>query len=120
MTVVDFIERKNELVFEATGYTLVPSDQIVEVVKMPLNLGTSDAEICPYCALYIEEDFERDACEGCPMEKAANRCGVDTGNTYSNIQIDLGEGEGIISFPGVEALVDLYNKENGFKGMGEE
>ena len=114
MTVRRFFELKNELVFDAVGITLVPEDQIVDMDPVPLVGGDSDADICPYCVLYLEEEFGRRSCEECPMETAGNRCGNNSGSTYTDVAMRNEEIDGIINIPGVRELVNQYNKENGF------
>ena len=37
MKVTEFIRRKNEILFDLTGVTLVPEDQIEEVEAKPLH-----------------------------------------------------------------------------------
>lgn len=108
MRVVDYIRKKNALVFKATGLVLVPEEQIVEVEKWKLKVG-SDATICPYCMVYFRDD-----CKGCPMFEAGNKCIDDCHNTYSTVISKLKytlELHYIATVPGMVELVERFNKE---------
>lgn len=50
MTVTEYIHKKNAIIKEFTGKTLVPNDQIMECEQVPLSMDT-DSIACPYCAI---------------------------------------------------------------------
>ena len=108
MTVVEFISRKNTILREITGVTLVPADQILEVESKPLSSEkTSDAGICPYCVIYVGN-----RCIDCPMYKANNGClnsdEEDTG-TYKQVIIALNTR--IAAVPEIQSLVREFNQQ---------
>ncbi len=113
MKVIDFLKKKNKLVFKATGIVLIPEDQLIDLVPRRLDFRT-DATICPYCVEFID-----DICDDCPMSKASNKCtefGGDDGtndDSYARVKKEL-DGNGIGSVAGVVDLVKRFNESNGF------
>ena len=115
MLVIEFIARKNKIIFDACGVTLVPQEQIKEIPKN--KLGTSgDSDACPYC-----REFLILKCVGCPMMEAGNHCG-DDGSTWVLVREALNKdlGRGIaphIIFSGVskdlKILITEFNKDLG-------
>lgn len=63
MTVTEYIHKKNAIIKEFTGKTLVPNDQIMECEQVPLSMDT-DSTACPYCAIFVNR---HKVCKGCPM-----------------------------------------------------
>lgn len=118
MRVIDFIKKKNKLVFDETGVILVPEDQIIDLVPRKLSMHT-DSSMCPYCNEFLYDD--RGECYDCPMNKAFNKCtGLDeAGNRQDNdsyaFSLEALDGKSVISIPGMSELVDRYNAENGFQ-----
>ncbi len=117
MKVIDFLRKKNELIFMATGLVLIPEDQLVDLP--PRQLGTrDDASICPYCLVFMNDDMGD--CYSCPMNKAFNKCtgwsDVEESNkdTYAEVKYFL-SGDPILRIAGVHELVKKFNRENGFE-----
>ena len=106
MKVITFLKKKNKLVKKVTGITLIPKEQIEKVTKHKL-LGTSDADICPYCHVYTN------TCDGCPMHTANNQCGIrDFDSTYMKVMAALPNSiDELIDIPGMKKLVKKYNKQ---------
>ena len=87
MNDVEFIKRKNAIVFSVTGEVLVPESQIENVgntkkMNGPLaslreipDTTMLHAGICPYCKVFND-------CDGCPMYEAENWCNGSTPNTW--------------------------------------
>ena len=120
MKVSDFLRAKNEIILSETGLVLIPEDQIKDFDPMPLY-GDSDADICPYCTMFIEDTMGNRSCEGCPMSEAGNRCMNTIGSTYEKVRTYLmNYGCAISDVSGIGTLVAKYNEENGFAGIGEE
>ena len=74
MSVIEFLNKKNKIVFDVTKLILIPEDQIEEVKKVKLIIDPDNKEdldslhtnICPYCIIY--------KCNDCPMNMAGNCC----------------------------------------------
>lgn len=83
MTVKQYIEEKNAIVFKHTGIKLVPDSQIIDMpgYAEPLFLHTDD-DTCPYCHYYYDNKFE--SCIGCPMHEANNDCNCSN-SSYQRI-----------------------------------
>ena len=118
MTVTEYIKRKNKIIFDEIGVTLVPESQIKECPQKFLNTG-SDANMCPYCLVY-DQDSEDTKCEGCPMYDAENDCNAeDWDSTWRDVCRELKmEGGGtyyIFNYPKfhqiLQNLVNQYNEE---------
>jgi hypothetical protein len=112
MKVTEFIRRKNAILFDITGITLVPEDQIEEVEAKPLTKNWTNGGLCPYCRLYNQLDDIVD-CSQCIMSKRGNECnGINS--TYKQIIKALSDNYMLISFeriPKVKALISEYNKQ---------
>lgn len=105
MTVIEYINRKNTILFNKTGIQLIPDDQIVECKQVRLTKTTFASDMCPYCKVYID-------CMECPMKLAGNQCGTVT-DTWS-IMLRIYEGLATNSFVDdieLVELVDQYNRE---------
>ena len=112
MTVTEFMQKKNEILRDITGLTLVPEEQIVEVPKTMLNTDSTDignGDICPYCRIFMN-------CNGCPMDIAGNNCDISDNSTYEAVATEYNSLRGTYSFyeePMIKVLVEQYNKELG-------
>lgn len=88
MTLREYYNKKNDITAKYTGIRIVPENQIVDM-EFKQKLGYNASDSCPYCVLYqklCEKTYET-SCEGCPMDKAGNRCKDFMGsNTWSNYQ----------------------------------
>jgi hypothetical protein len=104
MTAIEYIKRKNELIYKETGLILVPEHQIEEVTvvePMKINFGS---DYCPYCIVH-------DTCITCIMYINDNRC-ADGESTHSTIFNKLLErGTSIRDIEGMEELVNQFNME---------
>ena len=113
MTVREYIKVKNSILEKATGITLVPEDQIIDLEPMPLSLD-HDGDACPYC-LHFEN------CEKCPMKLAHNKCLSSISNTYKEITDQLPTKEivykGNSFYQELKYLIEIYNTSNGFKSI---
>lgn len=112
MTVVEFITRKNKIIFDKLGVILVPEDQIIECEQIKLDICNA-SYACPYCHIYAF-NFE---CRGCPMANAGNACSdshsswrafYDKANKAKKI---TRIGHWYIEQPELVALYDQYNSE---------
>ena len=110
MTTLEYMEKKNEIIYKLTGVTLIPKDQLIEVEAKPLSTGGDD-ECCPYCVIYrTEHDFTD--CYNCPMSKANNECDLDDGSTYDQVLRKLDPSlDGIHEIIEIIALVEEFNKQ---------
>ena len=117
MTTLEYMERKNKIVFDFTGIVLIPKDQLedvkemygIKLVRQRTRSVITDADICPYCIAY-------DKCINCPMSLANNKCGNDyANNTYHEVMCALKEvwptkeHVSIKDIPGILGLVKEYN-----------
>ena len=118
MTVTEYIKRKNKIIFDEIGVTLVPESQIEECEQWGLNMH-SDAAICPYCLVY-DQDGGDNSCNGCPMFDAGNDCNAeDWDSTWRDVCKELKMEDGgtyyIFNYPNfhqkLENLVNQYNEE---------
>lgn len=117
MSVTEFLNRKNYLIFRYSGVFLVPPDQIEEVPKRWLDMR-SDATACPYCRVHATRDMF--SCHGCAMYKESNRCSNRGDNSYAKVLETLRPsiGLGIITdieapwYDELKALIDEYNIRN--------
>ena len=114
MTIVEYIIRKNKIIFEETGVVLVPEGQIVEtpMVTSPLAM-TSDGDFCPYCEVF-GQDMDYD-CEGCPMYEADNYCN-DSDSSWKEVKESLWVNSIFLSkklHPKLKKLVEEFNISNG-------
>jgi len=119
MTSKQYLKKKNKIVKNVTGVTLIPKDQIV---KHPFVELTEDLAIlfklpavcCTYCQLYQE-----DSCKKCPMAKAGNKCRTlendDADNTWSKANEIWTETSTVKNMKKLLKLVKRYNKEKGKK-----
>lgn len=101
MTTVEFINKKNKILFDLTGIMLVPEDQIQECEQKEL-FSCNDVYCCPYCQVYYNYN-----CKGCPMHKAGNGC--EDGSTYDQVFYRLDAS--ICSIREIKELVEQYNIE---------
>jgi hypothetical protein len=108
MTVEEYIRKKNEILYDITGITLVPEDQIIDIDPMKLSIE-SDSKACPYCIEYL---FKYESCKSCPMFLAGNECVVNDNNTYEETRNGL-EGS-IIKIKKIRDLIKEYNESNEF------
>lgn len=121
MTVIDYINRKNEIIKRITGLTLVPEEQIQEVPVLELKPeNENDADICPYCLYYKKEQDDFDtSCGECPMELHDNQC-YELGSTYIEVSNKLNyvykDTTFIGDIPEIQALVKQFNTSNFPKG----
>ena len=99
MSPLDYMKKKNKILFDITGKWLIPKDQLMNVEAR--KLGYKDSDICPYCLLYLE-----DGCKECPMCKAGNRC-VFYSSTYGKIRKEI-----VYHFYGIPKIVKLVKKYN--------
>ena len=103
MTVAEYIHRKNAIIEEVTGKTLVPDDQIIECKQVPLAMN-DDSTTCPYCAIYA---IPNESCKGCPMFEIEN-C-----PTYYSIIMHINGS--LVAHPVIgdklEELINEYNSE---------
>jgi hypothetical protein len=81
MTALEYMKKKNKLVFKVTGKVLIPKDQLVDV-EFSDEFEPEEwlnATNCPYCNLH-------ESCETCPMALAGNQCRKmdDYGNPLKN------------------------------------
>ena len=111
MTEIEYIKRKNAMIFKHTGVTLVPPDQIEDCEQKPLSIE-GDAYACPYCKAYY---LPTGNCEGCPMAKAGNECDISDNNTYNQVR-DAVITSRIISKAApwhdeLKELIEQYNRE---------
>lgn len=113
MSVSKFLKRKNEILKEYTGLTLIPENQIkdIEPMKLSASLNTS---CCPYCQVYLIE-YDDIACENCPMGKAGNECS-SMNSTWFKVSDKLVDKHhlAVSRVPEIIALVDEYNKSHNF------
>ena len=103
MSVKEYIKKKNEILKEHTGITLVPEDQITNPELLTkLNMGL-DRFFCPYCVLY--------SCYECPMSKAGNEC-MDNDSSYQRIRKDTNNRLRSIHTPFHSELKELVEEFN--------
>ena len=108
MSTLELMIKKNAIFEELTGVTLIPDDQLVDTVRMPLS-SRSSVLACPYCQLY-NHNID---CTECPMAKANNNCKFTENSTFDQVNRHL-----LCSIPDEPALIKLiaeYNKSNGFE-----
>lgn len=112
MPIVEFLTKKNEIFFKETGLILIPKDQIVDMVPMPLSTN-SPIEACPYC---MEYNYTYLKCAGCPMNKADNNCREMEGNSTFELVMNIMLKKKNTTFmnPALIKLVDEYNESHGF------
>ncbi len=106
MSVKEFIKKKNKIIYDELGVTLVPEDQIEECPKHKL-VTYSATRACPYCVVYFN-----DYCVACPMYKADNEC-KSIGSTWSrfHLKLDISPTEFYNSNKKLQKLYDDYNKQ---------
>ena len=91
MSNINYLTRKNALVFKVTGLTLIPENQIKDITPVKLDVWESQelsnfdmlaSDTCTYCAAY---NYGKDSsCENCPMSIAGNECAAtDSSDTWS-------------------------------------
>lgn len=118
MTVSEYIRKKNKIIFDVCGLTLVPEEQIEECPQFELST-IDDTYACPYCRVYLDYD---DFCAKCPMSKAGNCCVDDSTDTYFVVANALGFS--IVSNKRVieklEPLIEQYNNELKLKEKDEK
>lgn len=136
MTALEFMDRKNAILEELTGEILIPSDQLRDVVALPLGKVRriaesdviSDASICPYCVKYIDKSLpEAEECTRCPMFLHDNWCNDDPEESYSTYNIVIAAVKEanedyrlFIDVPEIKALVDEYNSQFEIQPTQEE
>ncbi|MCK5017351.1 MAG: hypothetical protein KAS32_09820 [Candidatus Peribacteraceae bacterium] len=106
MLVIDYIKRKNAIIFKHTDMVLVPEDQIEECEQKLLSME-KDMMACPYCVVYF--DYNTGECGGCPMARVGNDC--EEGSTYRNID-DKYDSLVLDTQPWYEELRDLIDEYN--------
>ena len=112
MTVVEFLQRKNEIIRDATGISLVPDNQIQKYEHDGFLSMKNDQYACPYCDMFFSNN-----CIGCPMDTAGNNC-TNEYSTYNQV-IDvinrIEKAETITSFRVIKKrlahLIGQYNAE---------
>jgi len=120
MSVVEFIQRKNQIIFDDLGVTLVPEDQIEECTKHKLFLDINPTSACPYCAVYYynpeEDDEDSDDpdlwCPHCPMAKAGNVCGIHADDTFTTFTDSLGVTTVMEYYKSSSKIAKLYEEYN--------
>jgi len=130
MTTIEFLKRKNKIVFDVTGVQLVPDNQLIDLPYIKLSSDFCEeedgldlslhAKICPYCETYREKPdgtkYTRIDCTKCIMEHKGNGCfmgetdsGLDsTWNQCYNLWDDDATKEDVLK---LIDLVNTYNKE---------
>lgn len=118
MTPMEYMHKKNALIEDATGLTLIPENQIKDIEIKELSLD-NDIYACPYCEEYYPMGGDTE-CNGCPMFEKENSC-FAWNSSYRGVMNSLERsfpdhyGVSIVEhIPGIEDLVIQYNKENGF------
>ncbi len=86
MTTLEYLKKKNEIVFGVTDEILIPEDQLMEV---PYHKNFKPSRLlascnCPYC-------LASNSCAECPMGKAGNECITDDDNSYGRVAVIWGE-----------------------------
>ena len=116
MTTKQFLKRKNKIIKKVTGTTLVPKDQIKNVLFKDLYINENinskylGGSICPYCSLYYKNN-----CRECPMAIAGNACEENNDSTWRiarNIWIKNSTEE---DHNKLTNLIKQYNIEEGVK-----
>ena len=118
MTIVEYIKRKNQIIFDETGLVLVPEDQIVEVELFNQLSIDSDATACPYCQIYMKV-----CCYGCPMAIAGNRCGdrFNDSSMYPKVIKKIGDCSLVSSFaPQLLNLINEFNQSYTFMEVWDD
>ena len=113
MKVTEFIRRKNEILFDLTGVTLVPEDQIEEVEAKPLHGNWSNGGLCPYCRVYEQLADGLVDCSQCIMSKRGNECN-GFNSTYRQMTTalhDNGISAAYKRIPEIMALAREYNEQ---------
>lgn len=114
MTLTEFFIRENEIIFQETGITLVPTDKIIDID--PKEIGQlhtyTDSGCSPYCSIFnvvYDDGFED--CSQCPLEKAKNGCG-NKDSTYQQVYHKLKmQGRRIHELSAIQDLVDVWNRQ---------
>ncbi len=114
MKVVDYIRRKNAILFDITGIQLVPDSQIIDIPAEDVGIlsVTNDSSCCPYCKVFLPKSPFLD-CEGCPMYEQGNDC-YNVDSTYRRILGRLQERtavKNINDIHRIKKLVKKYNEE---------
>lgn len=109
MTTVEYLRRKNKILKELTGITLVPESQIVAVPKLKLK-EDYDGGICPYCIAFDLSSYAYawNKCKLCPMSLQDNGC-YNVLSTYNQVRQKLPED--ICDIPAIQELVKEYNSQ---------
>ena len=131
MTVIEYIKRKNKIIFDVTGVTLVPESQIVEVVTdNDLGLSYNDrdlvlilGDVCPYCqTFYVQDNTTDERCfadnneySECPMSIAGNKCREREDSTWWKASEIWRVDASIPDIEKLESLVKEYNNTLGEK-----
>ena len=113
MKITEFIRRKNAILFDITGITLVPEDQIEEVETKPLSNSWPNGELCPYCKMYAQPGDYNIDCSQCIMSKRCNECN-NPASTYQQVVYALKSAGMVIRFnaiPEIMALTSEYNEQ---------
>ncbi len=118
MTNIEFLTRKNEIIKDVTGRTLVPEDQIVELKHLPeLTVDSGCGEelgthICTYCAIFYGDEFNATDvnCTGCPMKEAGNRCN-DKDSSWRKLKVIWEDNAKDEDVEKLRDLVIQYNDE---------
>ena len=118
MSVVEYLTRKNKMIEELCGVTLVPEGQIVEIEKRPLSME-NDGEACPYCQIYYSYDPMNNKvnCTGCPMYMQGNGCNFyESNSSWGRVRSKIGViTDNDTIEPQLFSLIEEYNESNGFK-----
>ena len=130
MTTLEFLKRKNEIVFAVTGVQLIPDDQLIDLPYIKLSSDYYEeedglelslhAKICPYCETYREKpngtEYTRIDCTKCIMQIKGNGCFMgetDSGLDSTWVQC-YDEWDNKSTKADILKLIDLvqtYNKE---------
>jgi len=130
MTTIEFLTRKNEIVFAVTGVQLVPDNQLIDLPYIKLSSDYYEeeddlelslhAKICPYCETYRDKPnanmYAKINCTKCIMQIKGNGCFMgetDSGLDSTWVQChetwdDKATKDDILK---LIDLVNTYNKE---------
>lgn len=101
MIIPEFIEKKNSIIYDAVGITLV-SDRFITDMKITENIMSAmndyvrfskekfekgkvylNKDLCPYCNVYLAAAGVL-GCTGCPLYDGGNGC-LEVRSTYSRV-----------------------------------
>lgn len=106
MTTLEFIKKKNEIIRNHCGVTLIPEAQMIDLPKVKLTMEM-DREACPYCVMFL-----RNQCRECPMFLAGNDC-HEPHSTYAEMCDVVGDKDMVgKSTPWHKELSELIQSYN--------